>query len=249
MKTIIIDDNQKAINFLKELIQHYCPSLELLGSATNIQEGKTLIEQVMPELVFLDIEMPNGTGFDLLQQLPNLAFKVIFTTAHEKYALKAIKFSALDYLLKPIDLDDLQQAVQKAQEEVKDMFLQTQVKTLLQNLQPTSQEPAKIILKDKYGMQVTRLDDIIRLEADNNYTKFIVKNQNALLLSKSLGDYEKILPQEQFFRCHKSHIINLDYLLRYDKRDDEILILQDGSKVPVSRRKLDILLEKMKNSL
>ncbi|HAS40714.1 MAG TPA: DNA-binding response regulator [Microscillaceae bacterium] len=249
MKTIIIDDNQKATNFLKELIQHYCPSLELLGSASNIQEGKTLIEQVMPELVFLDIEMPNGTGFDLLQQLPNLAFKVIFTTAHEKYALKAIKFSALDYLLKPIDLDDLQQAVQKAQEDAKGAFLQTQVQTLLQNLQTPPQEPARIILKDKYGMQVTKLDDIIRLEADNNYTKFVIKNQNALLLSKPLGDYEKILPPRQFFRCHKSHIVNLDYLLRYDKREDEVLMMQDGSKVPVSRRKLDTLLEKMKNSL
>ena len=249
MKTIIIDDNQKATNFLKELIQHYCPNLKLLGSASNIQEGKTLIEQVMPELVFLDIEMPNGTGFDLLRQLPNLAFKVIFTTAHEKYALKAIKFSALDYLLKPIDLDDLQQAVQKAQEGAKGTFLQTQVKTLLQNLQTTPQEPARIILKDKYGMQVTKLQDIIRLEADNNYTKFVIKNQNILLLSKPLGDYEKILPQHQFFRCHKSHIVNLDYLLRYDKREDEVLIMQDGSKVPVSRRKLDILLEKLKNSL
>lgn len=254
MKTIIVDDNQQARNFLRTLIQQFCPELKLLGSASNIQEGRFLIEQVNPELVFLDVEMPNGTGFDLLQQLPQVDFKVIFTTAHEKYALQAIKCSALDYLLKPIDIEDLLLAVGKAKEErqqsTEEGTSQLKVQTLLQNLQATSaQGEQKLLLNDKYGMQVTQVKDIIRLKADNNYTHFFIKDQPPLLISKPLKDYESILPSQQFFRCHKSHLINLNYLLRYDKREDEVLILQDGSKVPVSRRKVDVLLEKMKNSL
>lgn len=254
MKTIIVDDNQQARNFLRTLIQQFCPELELLGSASNIKEGRFLIEQVHPELVFLDVEMPNGTGFDLLQQLPQVDFKVIFTTAHEKYALQAIKCSALDYLLKPIDIEDLLLAVGKAKEErqqsAEEGTSQLKVQTLLQNLQATSaQGEQKLLLNDKYGMQVAQVKDIIRLKADNNYTHFFIKDQPPLLISKPLKDYESILPSQQFFRCHKSHLINLNYLLRYDKREDEVLILQDGSKVPVSRRKVDVLLEKMKNSL
>ncbi len=253
MKTIIVDDNPKAQNFLSEQIQRYCPNLTLLGKANNIQEGKLLIEQIQPELVFLDIEMPTGTGFDLLRQLPATDFKVIFTTAHEKYALKAIKFSALDYLLKPIDLDELLQAVNKAKETTQETsgqdLSQLKIQTLLQNLQNPPAEQQKILLNDKYGMQVTLVDDIIHLKADNNYTQFFIKGQSPLLVSKPLKDYEKVLPAQKFFRCHKSHMINLNYLLRYDKREGESLILRDGSQIPISRRKLDVLLERMKNTL
>ena len=153
MKTIIVDDNQKARDFLTEQIQRYCPNLTLLGSASNIQEGKVLIEEVKPELVFLDIEMPTGSGFDLLQQLSVVNFKVIFTTAHEKYALTAIKFSALDYLLKPIDLEELLQAVAKAKEGAKENtngdFSQLKIQTLLQNLQAPPAQQQKILFKLK----------------------------------------------------------------------------------------------------
>jgi len=249
MKAIIIDDNQKSREFLEGLLLQYCPDLSLLGKAFDIKEGKHLIEKVKPELVFLDVEMPGGSGFDLLQQFSVIDFKVIFTTAYEKYALTAIKFSALDYLLKPIDSQELLQAVHKAKESVSKEFSQLKIQTLLQNIKVPADQEQKIVLKDKYGMQVTPLKDIIRMEAENSYTQFFIKNQKPLIISKPLKDYEKILPQEQFFRCHKSHIVNLDYLLRYDKREDEVLIMQDGSKVPVSRRKLDTLLEKMKNTL
>lgn len=246
MKTIIIDDNAKAGKLLEELLQHYCPEVILAGKACNIQEGKVLIEQVMPDLVFLDIEMPTGTGFELLQQLPVVSFKVIFTTAHEKYALKAIKFSALDYLLKPIDSEELVRAIAKARQDVQEELSQLKFKTLFQNLENKPGQEQKIMLKDKYGLQITAIKDIIRLEADNNYTRFFIKDQPLLLVSKPLKDYEKLLPHENFFRCHKSHLVNLNYLLRYDKREDEVLILQDGSRVPISRRKVDILLNRIK---
>ncbi len=250
MKTIIIDDNQKSRDFLEGLLLKYCPEISLMGKAFDITEGKHLIEQVKPELVFLDVEMPGGTGFELLKQFSSIDFKVIFTTAHEKYALTAIKFSALDYLLKPIDSRELQQAITKVKASIDREFSQLKIQTLLQNINttPAAQEQ-KIVLKDKYGMQVTLLKDVIRLEAENSYTQFFIKDQKPLIISKPLKDYEKILPQEQFFRCHKSHIVNMKYLLRYDKREDEILMMQDGSKVPVSRRKLDVLLEKMNSHL
>ena len=245
MKTIIIDDNESAQESLEELIQTYCPQLTLAGKAFNIQEGQKLIEQVSPALVFLDVEMPTGTGFELLQQLPEIYFKVIFTTAHEKYALKAIKFSALDYLLKPIDAEELVEAVSKTQQDTQQNEFELKMETLFQNL-ANNQTDQKMMLRDKYGFQITSVKDIIRLEADRNYTHFFIKDQKPLLISKSLKDYEKLLPPEQFFRCHKSHIVNLNYLLRYDRREDDILIFQDGSKVPVARRKLEMLLERIK---
>lgn len=245
MKIIIIDDNQQALEFLLELLKIYCPDLTLAGKASNIQEGKALIESVQPELVFLDVEMPTGSGFDLLEQLQSINFKVIFTTAHEKYALKAIRFSALDYLLKPINSEELIAAVNKARLDKQKEVNQLQINTLLQNLQNPPPQDQKILIKDKYGMQITLIKDIIRLEADGNYTKFFIQNQKTLMVSKPLKEYEAMLPFEQFFRCHKSHLINLAYILRYDKREEEVIILSDGSKVPVSRRKLEALMQKM----
>lgn len=169
MKTLIIDDNKNAQESLEELLQAYCPQLRLEGKAANIQEGKTLITQVNPDLVFLDVEMPNGTGFDLLHELPMIDFKVIFTTAHEKYALKAIKFSALDYLLKPVDAEELVEAVNKIEPETPQNDWTFKMETLFQNL-ANNQTDQKIVLRDKYGFQVTPVKDIIRLEADRNYT-------------------------------------------------------------------------------
>lgn len=242
---IIIDDNPNAQEFLAELLKTYCRDLTVLGKANDIFEGKKLIKELHPDLVFLDVEMPNGTGFDLLQQLEEINFKVIFTTAHEKYALKAIKYSALDYLLKPIDSNDLIEAIKKAQAENEQDFSKLKIKTLLQNLENSPVQTQKIMLKDKYGMQITPIQDIIHLEADNNYTRFFIKNQDSILVSKSLKEYEMILPKNHFFRCHKSHLVNLDYLVRYDKKDDDILILKNGNKVPVSRRKLEVLMDRL----
>lgn len=246
MKTIIIDDNLSAQELLEGLLQQYCPELILLGKAINIQEGKQLIAETSPDLVFLDVEMPNGTGFDLLQQLKEVDFKIIFTTAYEKYAIKAIKFSALDFLLKPIDSLELLEAVSRARESMQKEGFQLKVTTLLQNLEQQADVDRKIMLRDKYGMQITAVKDIIRLEAEKNYTKFFIKNQATVLVSKPIKDYEDMLPKDYFFRCHKSHLVNLNYLLRYDKRDADVLMLADGSQVPLARRKTDLLIERIK---
>lgn len=173
-------------------------------------------------------------------------FKIIFITAHEKYALKAIKFSALDYLLKPISPEELIQAVSKAKQEIQKEITGLKVNALLQNLEPHSNNHKQIILKDKYGIQPTNISDIIRLEASGSYTQFFIQNQESIVVSRVLKEYAALLPEEQFFRCHQSHLINLDYLLRYDKRDGDFLILKDGTKVPLAMRKKELLLDKLR---
>ena len=245
MTTVIIEDNAAAKNILKTYISKFCPSLNLVGEAENITEGFELINQVQPSLVFLDIEMPDGTGFDLLRRLPNPDFRVIFTTAHEKYALQAIKFSALDYLLKPIDLEDLLEAVTKVYQLKEKEDTNLKIKTLLQNLEQTQNQPKILIVKDKYGAHLINIEDIFRLEAMGSYTKLYILNQNPIVASKTLGEYDNLLPKKTFFRCHQSHLINLNHLLRYDRREGNMLILKDGTRVPLSTRKKDILLEKL----
>ncbi|MGB0525325.1 MAG: LytR/AlgR family response regulator transcription factor [Flammeovirgaceae bacterium] len=243
MKTVIIEDNPSAQRLLSNLIEKYCTQLQVTGIASNVEEGLLLIDSTQPDLVFLDVEMPDGTGFELLEKLPQINFKVIFTTAHEKYALQAIKFSALDYLLKPIELAELLDAIKKAEEEVQKDLAEVKIKTLLKNLGIGQEHPKTIILKDKYGLQLTDVADIIRLEAMGSYTKFFIKDQAPILISKVLKEYGGLLPTAQFFRCHQSHIINMDFLLRYDKREGDVLLLKDGSKVPLAVRKRDALLE------
>lgn len=246
MKTIIVDDDPNAQEFLAELLTNHCPQLVLAGIGNNIIEGKQLIEQLRPELVFLDVEMPHGTGFDLLQQLPTVNFKVIFTTAHEKYALRAIKYSTLDYLLKPVDTEDLLQAVDKALQNEQQKEQELKINTLLQNIRQGPVQDQKIVLKDQYGMYIISLKDIIHLKAENNYTTFFIDNHAPILISKSLKECDALLPPDYFFRCHKSHLVNLNYLLRFDRKHGDMLLLKDGSEVPISRRKSEVLLNLIK---
>lgn len=239
MQTIIIDDEQAAIKMLRKLLLNYCPEVEVIAEANNIQDAKSLIENLKPELIFLDVEMPQGTGFDLLQNLSNINFKVIFTTAHEKYALQAIKFSALDYLLKPIDPEELINAVDKAKNEIERELSNLKVQTLLQNLQKQDKDEQTIILKDKYGVHFIKIQDIIRLEAGGSYTQFVFTDRNPILISRLIKEYDTLLTPHGFFRCHKSHLININYLLSYVKNDGDYLILKGGSKIPLATRKKD----------
>jgi len=242
MRTIIVEDNPSAARVLRNLIREFSKDLQVLGTASNVIDGIKLVKEIIPELVFLDVELPPETGFELLQKLDTIDFKVIFTTAHEKYALQAIKFSALDFLLKPIDPEELEKAIRKAKETIEKEFEAIKIKTLLSNIKDEKDFPQKIALTDKYGLQIINIKDIIRLEAQGSYTKFFIKNQEILTTSKILKEYEKMLPPTKFFRSHQSHLINLEFLLRYDKRDGDVLILKDGSQVPLAIRKKEILL-------
>ncbi len=227
------------------MLEKACPDVHVCGVATNVQEGLNLIETVNPQLIFLDVEMPDGDGFSLLRQVHKIDFQVIFITAHEKYALRAIKFSALDYLLKPIDPEDLIAAVAKAKTELEQDNTPQKLSVLMQNMEDQLKVPKKLVLKDKYGVQIVATKDIIRLEASGSYTKFVIQGQESLLISKGIKEYQDLLSPDLFFRCHQSHIINFDFLSRYDKREGDFLHLTDGSKVPLAVRKREVFLEKI----
>lgn len=241
MKAIIIDDKKDPKEVLINLLGKYCSEIEILATAENVAEGIKTIQKYEPQLVFLDVEMPDGTGFDLLEKIGNISFKVIFTTGYEKYAIKAFKFSAVDYLLKPVDVDDLINAVKKAKVEIKNEVLQLKVGTLLSNIQEFSDTLKKIVLRDAESLHIVQVAEIIRLEASDNYSTFYLTENRQILISKSLKEYENLLSQAGFFRCHQSHLINLNAMQRFDKRDGGVLVMNDDSKVPISKRKKEEL--------
>lgn len=228
MQTIIVDDKPGPKKVLKNLLAEYFPKIQIIAEANDVSEGIKVITQHKPQLVFLDVEMPDGTGFNLLEQIDVIDFKVIFTTGYEKYAIKAFKFSAIDYLLKPIDPEDLKIAVEKAEEEIKKGDLQLKVGTLLSNVQETSDTLKKIILKDA---------DTIHLEAASNYTKFYLTEDRQILVSNTLKEYETLLEKAGFFRCHKSYIVNLTAISKFDRKGKGNIILANDTIIPISPRK------------
>lgn len=243
MRTIIIDDKPGPKNTLKTLLNKYFPEIEIIAEGNNVVEGFKVITENSPQLLFLDVEMPDGTGFDLLEQINPIDFKVIFTTGFEKYAIKAFKFSAIDYLLKPIDSEDLKIAVHRAKEEIKNEIVQLKVGTLLTNLQEVSDNLKKIVLKDANSIHVVHINEILYLEADSNYTKFYLTNNRQILVSDTLKEYENLLQKAGFFRCHKSFLMNLAMLKRFDRRDGGNIILQGDMSIPLSSRKKEQFLE------
>lgn len=244
MRAAIIEDNPSVKRTLIQLIKDYCPEVSIVGEAENVKEGIQLLENLKTDIVFLDVEMPDGTGFDILKNIENIDFQVIFTTSHEKYAIKAIKYSAIDFLLKPVDPEELVEAIDKAKQNTDQNYSTEKIANLLKTLESKSEEPKSIILRDKYGIQSVDLDEITHLESHGSYTKFYLTSGETLMISKGLKEYESLLPNEQFFRCHQSYLINMNYLKRYDKRDGDYLILKDGSKVPLASRKKEVLLQK-----
>ena len=241
MKAIIIDDEKHCITTLVWTLKEYCPEVIISGTAQNGEEGLQLIMKLKPELVFLDIEMPMLNGLDMLQKIDNLNFKVIFTTAYDKYAIKAIKLNALDYLLKPIDKDELIVAIQKAKDEKNGIssmqmdYLHTITKTRMAD---------KIALSLSTGLQFINLKDLVRVEGDGNYCNFVLSDNRKILLSKKLGDAEELLAENiDFFRAHKSHIINLKFVDRYIRGEGGDIIMTDGTSISLSRNKKEEFLE------
>jgi two-component system LytT family response regulator len=241
MNAIIIDDEKHCITTLVWTLKEYCPEVVICGTAQNGEEGLELIKKLKPELVFLDVEMPMLNGLDMLQRIDDFFFKVIFTTAYDKYAIKAIKLNALDYLLKPIDKDELIIAIQKVKDEA------TAISPgQLENLQSISKTKVvdKIALSLSTGLQFINLKDLIRVEGDGNYCNFILFDNRKILLSKKLGDAEELLADNSdFFRVHKSHIINLKYVERYIRGEGGEIIMFDGANIALSRTKKEEFLE------
>ncbi len=240
IKAIIIDDVQQAIDTLKEDLSTYCSDVELVGEAEGVVSGAKLIKKVQPELVFLDIQMQDGSGFDLLEILPEINFKVIFTTASDAFAIKAFRFSAIDYLLKPVDPDELVEAIQKYHEGTKGQ--QESVDLLLDTVKDRTR-PKKLALHTLEKIHITEIKDIVRCESSGNYTTFYFLDGQKLLVTKTLKDFDKLLEEHQFIRVHQSHLVNLQLIKEYIKTEGGYIVMQDGAEVPVSVRKKPIVIK------
>ena len=241
MKTaIIIDDEFKGRIALSQKLHDYCSDVRLIGEAESGEDGIKLIEKLKPDIVFLDIEMPRMDGFDMLHRLPQKNFDLIFTTAYDQYAIKAIKFAAFDYLLKPIDIEELKMAVSKSNSPNRNT--EKKLEVLDQNLFGKA-SLIRIAIPALEGLLFFSVSDIIHLEANRNYTTIYFNNTPKLVASKTLKEFEDMLPTDIFFRTHHSHLINLNYIKRYIKGDGGQIEMHDGAYVDVSRRKKEDFLK------
>jgi two-component system, LytTR family, response regulator len=242
LTAIIIDDELKGRIALKQKLKDYCAGVQLIGEAENGEEGLKLIQKHEPAIVFLDIEMPRMDGFEMLKQLRDKNFHIIFTTAYDQYAIKAIKYSAFDYLLKPVDIEELKSAVERVEQCLPEAQTSKKLEALEQNLH--SLNPLnKIAIHTLEGLLFFNIADIIHLEAQSNYTVIFFSNHPKLTASRTLKDFEELLPAAIFFRTHHSHIINLNYIKRYIKGDGGQIELQNGTFVDVARRKKEEFLQ------
>ncbi len=235
---IIIDDEKDSRELIRQYLKDQFPSVEIIAECYSVQSGIESLKQHSPDLLFLDIQLPDGTGFDILKQLNDDSFEIIFITAYEEYAINAIKHSALDYLLKPIDREEFNLAVEKS---LKKKSSPLPLKDLINNLM-NQMHNDQITIPTLNGFKVVNLTDLVRLESDGGYTSLYLKDGQVFLASKYLKEYEKILPEQKFCRIHHSHIINLAYLKEYIKGRGGQVVLQDGTTLGVSQnRKKDLL--------
>lgn len=242
IKAIIIDDEAKGRFALRQKLSDYCRDVFIAGEAEDGAEGLKLIAKHQPQIVFLDIEMPGMDGFEMLKRLPEKDFHIIFTTAYDHYAIKAIKYAAFDYLLKPVDIEELRLAVERVQQQSSQSHTVKKLEALEQNLNNKPQLN-KIAIPTLDGLLFFNINDIIHLEAQSNYTAIHFINHARLLASRTLKDFEELLPTDIFFRTHHSHLINLNYIKRYIKGDGGQIEMQDGSFATVARRKKDEFLK------
>ena len=249
LKTVLIDDNPHAIAGMKEDLARWFPQLEVVGEADGVVTGAKVLRQLQPDLLFLDIQMGDGTGFDLLEIVPDLNFQLIFTTAHDEHALRAFKFAAVDYLLKPIDPDELKRAVERVlQNQNENEHQNEKISERIPMLQAHFQQqevPKTIALHTAEKIHIARIKDIVRMEASGNYTNVYFIDNQRLLLTKTLKELAQLLGDSGFLRTHQSHLVNLDHLREFVKTDGGYLVLSDGAKVPVSVRKRSEVLERL----
>lgn len=242
LRTIIVDDEVKNLRLLTSLLRDYCPQVELIGEAGNIDEAYDMIINSKPDLVLLDIVMSNGTAFDLLNKLIPIEFDVVFVSAHDNFGIKAIKYAALDYLLKPVNILELQTVVQKAIQKASKRIVNDQLAVVLSQFKNKVVLNSNLAIPTIEGLLFFDFNEIIRIEASGSYTIIYSVSRGKVVSSKNIKEYELQLPVEQFFRVHNSHIINIKRLIKYDKGRGGLLTMEDGSKVELaSRRKAEFL--------
>lgn len=241
MNCVIVDDEQSARNTLKAFIEKYCPDLEVVGMAEGVSEAAELIDGLRPDLIFLDIQMPGENGFQLLKRLPDYHFSLVFTTAYDQYALRALKLGALDYLLKPIDMLELQEAVQKAAAHKEMVGSQNRLEFFKEQQQQDF--PERLVVSTSEGFFILAFDEILWLEADRNYTRIILKNKRKIIASKTLKHFSELLPPTRFFRIHKSYAINLNEVVRVSRGQVGCVEMTDGSELEFAKGRKARLLE------
>jgi two-component system, LytTR family, response regulator len=245
IKAVIVDDEPFCCSSLVILLERYCPEVKVAGIYHSGHDALQAIPQQQPQIVFLDIEMPGMNGFEMLEKLPTINFEIIFTTSYDQYAIKAIRFSALDYLLKPVDREELQRAVQKVIQRSHYPFPQ-QLEILLQKIHQPVSSAQKIALPSMEGLQMIDVNSIISCASDSNYTIFFVRNKKKLVVSRTLKEIEEMLEEYPFLRVHNSYLINLNEIDKYVKGEGGYLVMSDGSTIDVSRSKKDMLLNKLR---
>ncbi len=241
IKAIIIDDDAGIRELILQTVKSYCPNVSIVARAEGVKSGVAAINEFEPDLVLLDIKMPDGSGFDLIKHFDRPDFKVIFISGYIEYAIKGYKFAAIDYILKPVDVEALASAINKADDIIR-YEEKMQVNVFKENLQALN-KTNKIILKTNEYIHLVNHEDIIRIEADGNYSTFFIQGGRNVIVSKAIKDYEESLIDKGFYRVHKSHIVNINKLSYFDKTDSGDVVMSDGSVVPVSFRKRDMLLQ------
>ncbi len=242
---ILIDDDKNLREGMKKLLDLFAPTIKIIGEADSVASGIVAMDSLRPQVVFLDIQLNDGTGFDILEKAAEInntiTSHIVFITAHEQYAIKAFRFSALDFLLKPVDPDELQKVIQKIEKVVERKNDFSHIDLLLENIRKNVDNFKRIALSTSDGIHLFDISDIIRCESEDNYTKFYIKNHKPILISKTLKEYEELLAEHNFERIHQSHLINLKYLKSYIKSDGGYVVMADGSRLSISQRKRERL--------
>ncbi len=242
IKAVIIDDEQNNIDNLSILLQQHCPQVDIVAVALNAILGENIILKHNPDLIFLDIQMPDKNGFELLKSLNNYSFEIIFVTAYDQYGIQAVKFSAIDYLLKPINIEELKLAVQKAIAKSALKKQNLQLENLIQLLQQKQHKAFhRIALQSAKETRFVETEKIIRCESSNNYSTFFLVNNEKIITSKPIFEYEEMLQDYGFIRCHQSHLVNKKFIKSWVKKDGGFLLLEDQTEIPVSRQKKDYI--------
>lgn len=243
IKVIVVDDELFARQSIIAILNSKFSNISIVGEAESVIDAVKIIQEKKPDLVFLDIDLTDGSGFDVVNFLKPVSFQLIFVTAHQEYAIKAIKFSALDYILKPVSSFELEAAVNRLLEEKESVNQQLKLDAFDENMQDGSTKKKKIVLKTSDSIHLINVCDVMRCEADNNYTTFYISTGERIIVSKGLKEYDELLTEHGFFRVHQSHLINISCISRFDKRDGGSIVLCDEAKIPVSQRKKQKLLD------
>lgn len=245
MKALVIDNEKNIRTTVVDLITAFCPQITSVAEADGVVSGLKKIHELQPDIVFTDVEMDDGTGMDMLSKLGDVKFQVIFITAHNKYAIDAFRFSAIDFLTKPINPDELAKSVQKAESNIKNKLFLEQVAVM--NEKNLTKAEKKIVLKELDAIHIIKVKDLICCEASGIYTTFFIDNNKQIVVSKNLKEYEEILEPYDFLRVHNSFLINANKIEKFEKNDGGFLIMEGGQRVPVSQRKKDVVISFLKN--